>query len=116
VIPSVQRPTARSWTEGSDLARLSRACDRLEVCGYEPTVAMLEADLAQVRRQIGDAARLNVILRPAHPDLGGGRETAAAVPVLRAAGVEGLAFYNYGHWRLPALEQVRAAFAAWMTP
>lgn len=116
VIPSVQRPSARGWTEGSDLARLSRVCDRLEVCGYEPSVAMLQADLAQVRRHIGDDARLNVILRPAHPDLGGGRETATAVPVLRAAGVEGLAFYNYGHWRLPALDHVRAAFTAWMTP
>ncbi len=116
VIPSVQRPSARGWTEGSDLARLSRACDCLEVCGYEPTLAMLEADLAQVRLHIGAAARLNVILRPAYPDLGSGRDTAAAVPILRAAGAEGLAFYNYGHWRLPALEHVRAAFAAWMAP
>lgn len=116
VIPSVQRPSARGWTEGSDLAQLAAACDRLELCGYEATVARLAADLVLVRQHIGTAARLNVILRPAHPDLGGGRETAAAVPVLRAAGVAGLGFYNYGHWRLPALEHVRAAFAAWMAP
>ena len=53
---------------------------------------------------MGHKARLNAILRPTHPDLAGGAETAAAAEALKAAGVEGIAFYNYGHWRLPALE------------
>jgi hypothetical protein len=74
---------------------------------------MLEADLFQMRRMIGPQARLNAILRPSHPDLGGAAAVVEAVRALRAAGIEGLAFYNYGHWRLPALERVRAGFAAW---
>lgn len=113
VIPSVQRPTARGWVEGSDLAMLAGACDALEICAYEPTTAAVAADIHDVRRRVGETARLNAILRPTHPDLGGGAEAAAAARVLRRAGVEGIAFYNYGHWRLPALERVREALRAW---
>ncbi len=113
VIPSVQRPTARGWVEGSDLATLAPVGDALEICAYEPTATAVAADLHDVRRRVGDAARLNAILRPTHPDLGGGADTAAAARVLKRAGVEGIAFYNYGHWRPPALERVREALAAW---
>ncbi|MEZ5863845.1 MAG: hypothetical protein R3D25_07125 [Geminicoccaceae bacterium] len=113
IIPSVQRPSARSWYEGSDLAMLAKVCDAVEICAYEPSAAAVAADVFDVRRRVGDAARLHAILRPSHPDLGGGAETVAAARALRQAGVEGLAFYNYGHWRLAALEHVRAAFAVW---
>lgn len=113
IIPSVQRPSARSWYEGSDLAMLSGVCDAVEICAYEPSAAAVAADAFDVRRRVGGEARLHAILRPSHPDLGGGAETAAAARVLRQAGFEGLAFYNYGHWRLAALEHVRAAFAVW---
>jgi hypothetical protein len=113
IIPSVQRPSARSWYEGSDLAMLAEVCDAVEICAYEPSAAAVAADIFDVRRRVGDAARLFAILRPSHPDLGGGAEAAAAARALRQAGVEGLDFYNYGHWRLAALEHVRAAFAAW---
>ena len=66
-----------------------------------------------MRRRAGDGARLNAILRPHHPDLAGGAEAAAAAGALRAAGCEGIAFYNYGHWRPGALDRVREALAAW---
>jgi len=113
VIPSVQRPTAKAWIEGSDLAMLAGAADRLEVCFYEPSAAAVQDDLFDVRQRIGDDTPLNAVLRPTHPDLAGGAETVAAVEALKAGGVKGLAFYAYGHWRLAALEQVRAGFAAW---
>jgi hypothetical protein len=116
VIPSVQRPSARGWVEGSDLAMLAAACDRLEICAYEPSAAAVAADIHDVRRRVGPDAWLNAILRPTHPDLAGGAETVAAARALKAAGVEGLAFYNYGHWRRPALERVREAFAVWSAP
>jgi hypothetical protein len=115
VIPSVQRPTARAWIEGSDLAMLADAADRLEVCFYEPDAAAVRDDLFDVRQRIGEAKPLNAVLRPTHPDLAGGAETVAAVEALKAGGVAGLAFYAYGHWRLAALEQVRAGFGAWDT-
>ena len=116
IIPSVQRPSARGWVEGSDLAMLARAADRLEVCAYEPSAAAVAADLFDVRRRVGPGARLNAILRPTHPDLAGGADTVAAVEALKLAGVEGIAFYNYGHWRLPVLGRVRDALAAWSVP
>jgi hypothetical protein len=53
------------------------------------------------------------VLRPTHPDLAAGAETVAAVEALKAGGIEGLAFYAYGHWRLTALDYVKAGFAAW---
>ena len=40
----------------------------------------------------------------------------AAAQALKLAGVEGIAFYNYGHWRPPALGRVRDALAAWSAP
>jgi hypothetical protein len=113
VIPSVQRPTAAAWLEGSDLAMLAQAADRLEICAYEPTAAAVASDLWDVRRRAGEAARLNAILRPHHPDLAGGSESSAAACAARRAGCEGLAFYNWGHWRRTALANVAAATAAW---
>lgn len=112
VIPSVQRPTAKGWIEGSDLALLARACDGLEVCFYEPTASAVAADLFDVRQRVGEAP-LNAILRPTFPDLGNGAQTLEAIAALKAGGVEGLAFYAYGHWRLPVLDTVKAGFAAW---
>jgi hypothetical protein len=116
VIPSVQRPTVRGWVEGSDLAMLAKVADGIEVCAYEPTAAAVAADILDVRRRVGADAHLTAILRPTFPDLSGGAEAAAAARALKAAGVEGLAFYNYGHWRLPALERVREAIAAFDAP
>ncbi|MFO1067045.1 MAG: hypothetical protein U1E14_00795 [Geminicoccaceae bacterium] len=113
VIPSVQRPTARGWVEGSDLGMLAEAADALEFCAYEPSAAAIAADVFDVRRRAGAAAKINAIMRPAHPDIGGGTEAVAAARALRAAGVAGLAFYNYGHWRAPGFDHVRAAFTAW---
>jgi hypothetical protein len=113
VIPSVQRPTAKGWVEGSDLRLLAEAADRLEICAYERSAAGVAADLFDVRLRVGDGARLNAILRPGHPDLVDGAETAAAARALKAAGCEGLAFYNYGHLRLAALERAREALGAW---
>ena len=113
VIPSVQRPSAKGWIEGSDLALLAQAADRLEVCAYEPSAAEVAADLWDVRRRVGEAGRLNAILRPGHPDLAGGADTPAAAQALKAAGCEGIAFYNYGHLGLSALDRIRQAIAAW---
>jgi hypothetical protein len=116
IIPSVQRPSAKCWIEGSDLKLLGEAADRVEICFYEPSAAAIAADLFDVHQRLGESTRLNAILRPSHPDLAGGRETVAAAELLKAAGAAGLGFYNYGHWRLSALDHVRAAFAAWSAP
>jgi len=111
VIPTVQRPTAGCWLEGSDLAGLAKAADALEVPAYQANVAEVWHDTADVRRRAGDDARLHLILRPTHPDLGDGAETAAAAAALKEFGAEGLAFYNYGHFPLSGMERIREALA-----
>ena len=109
VIPTVQRPTAASWFEGSDLKRLAEVADVLEIPAYEPSAEAVATDARDVRRRVGPDAKLNFILRPTYPDLANGTETVAAAKVLKDAGAAGLAFYNYGHMALASLDHVRDA-------
>lgn len=96
VIPTVQRPTASTWLEGSHLADLARAADAVEVPFYEPSAARVAADAFDTVRRVGDAGRVRAILRPGPPDLGDGSELDAAIAAVRAAGIGDLSFYNYG--------------------
>jgi hypothetical protein len=106
VIPSVGRPTAGAWYEGSDLAALAEAAGIIEACFYEPSPERIKADLFDVRRRLRGRGRLRGILRPAHPDLTSRAALLAAVEALAAAGVDEVAFYNWGH--------VRQANLAWI--
>ena len=110
VIPSVDRPTGKSWVEGTDLAALSRAGIGIEACFYEPSAARVAADLFDVQRRTGNA-QLTGILRPAFPDLEVPGEFVAAVEVLKAAGLARVSFYNYGHLRARDLRRIRDATA-----
>ena len=111
VIPSVARPSAGAWYEGSDLHGLAEAAGVVEVCFYEPSPDRIRADLWDVQRRLGGAGRLRGILRPAHPDLNSRAAVVEAVAVLRAAGVDDIAFYNYGHIRPASLAWIAAAMA-----
>ncbi len=112
VIPTVQRPPAACWLEGSDFSLLAGAADALEVPAYQPSAAEVFLSAWDVRRRAGDDATLNFILRPSFPDLANGAETVAAALRLKEVGMAGLAFYNYGHLRLASLERIAAALAA----
>ncbi len=112
VIPSVARPTAGAWYEGSDLAGLVQAADYLDVCFYQPTVERIRSDLADVSRRIPDVRRLRAVLRPGYPDLNSADAVRQAVALLAAAGIEDIGFYNYGHLRQTSLDWVAAALAA----
>lgn len=109
VIPSVARPTAGAWYEGSDLRALGAAAGIIEACFYEPLAMRVKADLFDIRRRIDAGTRLRGILRPSFPDLASKAEFAAAVAALREGGVEDLAFYNYGHLRRANLEWIGTA-------
>jgi hypothetical protein len=111
VIPSVQRPGAHCWLEGSDPAMLAGVADALEVPAYQPSAEEAFLDAWHIRARAGEAAPLHVILRPSFPDLAGGAETAAAARRLKQVGLAGLAFYNYGHIRLAGLAHIKAALA-----
>ena len=99
VIPSVARPTAGAWYEGSDLNALARTAGIVETCFYEPDAMRVKADLFDIRRRLKGAGKLRGILRPSYPDLSTQAEFMAAIEVLRDGGVDELAFYNWGHLR-----------------
>ena len=69
VIPSVARPTAGAWYEGSDLKALAEAAGIVEACFYEHGAERIKADLFDVKRRLRGQGRLRGILRPAYPDL-----------------------------------------------
>jgi hypothetical protein len=111
VIPSVQRPSALAWLEGSCLSDLALAADGLELCLYEPGAAAVAADLCETRLRVGDA-RLRAILRPGPPDSPSEENFAAKVAHLAGAGVDGIGFYNFGHFRRSHLGWIGRALAA----
>ena len=112
VIPSVARPTAGAWYEGTDLAALAKITGVIEACFYEPSVARIRADIIDVKRRMGETGTLRGILRPAWPDLQSRADVVGAVAALKEAGINDIAFYNYGHLRRNSLDWIGAALAA----
>jgi hypothetical protein len=112
VIPSVARPTGGAWYEGSDLAALAKEAGIIEACFYEPSVERVLADAWDVKRRLAGAGRIRGILRPAFPDLNSGGAVTGAVSGLHSAGIEDIAFYNYGFLRQRSLDWIGAALAA----
>jgi len=99
VIPSVARPTAGAWYEGSDLVDLANAAGIIEACFYEPGANRVKADLFDIKRRLNGTGTLRGILRPAYPDFPNRGDFLAAIEALAAGGVRELAFYNWGHLR-----------------
>jgi hypothetical protein len=112
IVPSVARPTAGCWYEGTDLQALAEAGAVIEACFYEPSAERVRADIFDVQRRIGDVGELRGILRPSFPDLQSRAEVVSAAEALRDAGVSGIAFYNYGHLRRRNLAWIADALAA----
>lgn len=112
VIPSVARPTAGCWLEGSDLHALAGAAGIVEACFYESSVERVRADVFDTMRRAGTAGSVRGILRPGFPDLQTQAEVIAAAEALRQAGVSGIAFYNYGHLPRRNLRWIADAVAA----
>ena len=109
VIPSVRRPSAAGWIEGSDLPALAQAADGLEICFYEPSSQRAAADFAEVRRRVGASAAIRCVLRPGPPDAPEEGGFAQTVVALDRAGAAGFGFYNYGHLRRANLDWIGRA-------
>lgn len=109
VIPSTQTPNSLAWREGSDLAALAGAADRLEVTAYQRGPEAIAEDMAEVRASAGPTARLGFILRPTWPHVTGATELASCIAAALAAGADRISFYNYGHMRLRSLDWIAAA-------
>jgi hypothetical protein len=112
VIPSVARPTAGAWYEGTDIGAIASAGAIIEACFYEPSAERVSCDLWDVQRRLAGHGTLRGILRPAHPDLKTRGDVIAAAIALRDAGVANIAFYNYGHLRQASLGWIAEAIAA----
>jgi len=108
VIPTVQSPNRHCWREGSDLAGLAGAADRLEVPAYQCGPTAIAADMAEARAKAGNAARIGFILRPTWPHVQGPDDLAACQQAVADAGAETISFYNYGHIRLQSLGWISA--------
>lgn len=111
VIPTTQTPNDLCWIEGSNLAALAGAADRLEVPAYQIGAGAIAEDAARVRAAAGDDAEIGFILRPTYPHLTDSAEVVKAVSALRALDAKSLSFYNYGHMRVSALDWIAAALA-----
>ena len=98
VIPTVQRPTAASWREGTDLAALRKVADFLEVPFYEPSAERVAADRHDLAMRAGSGPT-GAILRPAHPDMRGAAEIRAHIEAVRGEDLTRLSFYNFGMLR-----------------
>ena len=112
VIPSVARPTAGAWYEGTDLLGMAGAGISIEACFYEPSADRVRCDLWDLQRRLRRGGKLRGILRPAYPDLKTRDDLVAAATSLRESGISEVAFYNYGHLRKANLAWVRDAMAA----
>ncbi len=111
IIPSVARPTAGAWYEGTNLGGLAKIADRIDVCFYEPSVARVRSDYLDVARRLDGHGTIAGILRPGYPDLDNRDAVVGAVAALAAAGVNDIAFYNYGHLRQASLDWMADALA-----
>lgn len=106
VIPSIGRPTANAWYEGSNLPDLIKYADHLEICLYEPTLQRAMADFFDIKRRLRSAKGLRCILRPSYPDLTPS-EVTSMVNFLKVQGIDGISFYNWGFLRQSSLNYIR---------
>ena len=109
VIPSVGRPTANAWYEGSNLADLRTTAGHLEICLYEPNSHRAIADFIDVHRRVGTAEGLRCIIRPSAPDLNSASEVKSVVSFLKGQGVNGISFYSWGFLRKHNLQYIYEA-------
>ena len=109
IIPTVQSPNTLCWREGSDLASLAAAADRLEVPAYQIGPRAIADDINQTRKTAGDQAKLGFILRPTWPNISGPGQLQENVDAALSASADRISFYNYGHMRLQSLDWIAAA-------
>jgi len=112
VIPSVARPTAGAWYEGTDLLAVAEMTGVIEACFYENSSERIKADLVDIKRRLGGVGKIKGILRPAFPDFENREAVISAVHALVDGGVHDIGFYNYGHIRSQSLVWIADALAS----
>ena len=112
VIPSVARPTAGAWYEGTDLAALAMPASRSRRASTSRARSVSCATHGICNG--GSAARAPCAASCArrYPDMRSSLDVVAAVAALKEAGIADIAFYNYGHLRQANLDWIGAALTA----
>ncbi|HUZ63678.1 MAG TPA: hypothetical protein VMU82_08200 [Acetobacteraceae bacterium] len=100
------------WLSGSDLGALGRAADGVTLCVYDRSPEEIGAAMAKARAALGAGRYLGAGLRVFHPEMRGPEDLATRARAARAAGANGLNFYNYGLIPAARLDWVATAAAA----
>lgn len=100
---------AKNSAIGIDLGALSPHLDTVDWAYYQPAPDALKTQLEDVKAHVGPHARIELLLRPSHPDTAGPRNLAAKLGLARAAGIADAAFYNYGILPEVSFEWIRTA-------
>ena len=116
VIPTVQRPSAASWLEGSDLGMLAGAADALEIPADQASAADVYVDAWDVRRRAGDDAALHFILSPGDREHADGAAMIEAALALKQIGMAGIAFCDDRGIRASCLDHIEAVLNALECP
>jgi hypothetical protein len=104
--------TEIAWRLGADLARLARACGRLEAIAYAADPNRIQFDLDAYRGLLPPNGTLAAALRPMLPDCDSTENLAAKLRVCRQLGLERVDLYHYGFAPLEALDRIQEALAA----
>ena len=97
------------WQTGVDAGMVAGTGATVEVTAYVADIGRFEQELDGYRQAVPGGAGLSVILRPGSPDSHGAEELADKMRVATAAGCSELNFYNYGLYRLEALDRIGRA-------
>ncbi len=103
---------ADGWRDGCAWEPLGRACDGLLLCAYDMAPEKVGEFVAAGRSALGPDKFLGTGLRVFYPEVTGAEALAAKVSEARAAGADGVNFYNYGLIPESRLDWVRQAGAA----
>lgn len=99
----------RGWVNGIDIRGLASCEAQVEVTGYVASLSRLVAEVAAYRSALPVPSRLSVVLRPGLPDSATLYDLVDKLVAVRRAGADEIAFYNYGIYRLSALDRIREA-------
>jgi hypothetical protein len=101
------------WMDGVDIRQIARDGADIEVTGYVDNTHRLAVEVAGYRAAMAADSRLSVVLRPGLPDCRADDQLQSRVIAARGAGCCEIAFYNYGLYRLAALDRIRSAVEQW---
>jgi hypothetical protein len=112
---SFHRPASQAWLEGALLGELGRASDALLILPYFESAKEVAADLQWAAWLAPDSA-LVAGLNAGQPALRSADELAAQARACRAAGCQGIYYYNYGLLTPNRLDWVAQAHAGVREP